>query len=278
MQLSLPTEIRGYSDAVAFLKQLRNIELNLFLAGRPERAHFRGEEDVSYHLQPKLCRYGRTFSELTSLEPLLMADFKHMLISAGLYNHIQVGFLNAPFHDEWLLYQQAQHLGLATRFLDWTLSFEVAIYFACESLKSKDGKLYVYFPDDGIFQADRPADSYGSVSPTQITDPIFLNPSDFADANSMNKFAQRFKQRQHGRFLVTPLDMAMTDMIHFIESNSLFHAAIIPQKAKADIMDGLRHKGFTRERLFLDDDPFAVQFKQTISPMIADLHKKFSLV
>lgn len=275
MPLPLPKEIRSYNEAIAFLEELRKGELYLFTQGITDRAHFRGEENMSYHLQPKLCRYGHSLSDLTAIEPALMQEFKDALISAGLYEHIQVGYLNYPFHEEWLLYQQAQHLGVATRFLDWTLKFEVALFFACQSLTKTEGKVYVYFPKDAIFQADRLNDDYARFHPTQITKPIFLNPSSLADVNSMSKFAQRFKARQHGRFLVTPLSITMSDMRPSIEHDNLFHTVLIPEHAKADIMNGISQDGFTRNGLFLDDDPSVIQFKKTVAPIIDHLHKKY---
>jgi hypothetical protein len=58
-----------------------------------------------------------------------------------------------PIND-WECLAIAQHHGLATRLLDWTLNPLVAAYFAADSLREVDGMLYCFFPqiyvDTGI--------------------------------------------------------------------------------------------------------------------------------
>ncbi len=276
MNLPLPTKISSYADAKAFLKQVRECELQLFLRGINERAHFRGEEDIAYTLRPKITRYGHSSPELAAIEPKLMGEFKDELKARGLYMHIREGFIGFPHHEEWLFYQQAQHLGLATRFLDWTLKYEVALFFACQSLIQTNGKLYVYVPSSKIFQADRRDDNYANFHPTQITTPVFLNPSDFGDDNSMVKFAQRFRARQHGRFLITPLDSAVVDMKNELQHDSYFHTVTILHNAKVDILRGIdTEEAITQQTLFIENDPEAVKFKKETAPIIEQLHQKY---
>ena len=50
-----------------------------------------------------------------------------------------------PIND-WECLAIAQHHGLATRLLDWTLNPLVAAYFAADSLREVDGMLYCFFP------------------------------------------------------------------------------------------------------------------------------------
>lgn len=276
MSLPLPLEIGSYYDAKAFLRELRDGELHLQTRGINSRAHFRGEEDFAYSLRPKIARYGRSLSDLETIEPIMMNEFRDILISKGLYGHIQEGFLGYQFHEEWLLYQQAQHLGIATRFLDWTLKFEVALFFASHSLSLTNGKLYIYFPREEIFQADRAGDDYANFPPSQVSKPVFLNPSDLADNNSAMKFAQRFKARQHGRFLVTPLSNAMSDIKDELEQTSLFHTVTILQNAKADILKGIdADEAITQETLFLENNADAVNFKKEIARIVSQLHQKY---
>jgi hypothetical protein len=276
MNIPLPDTISNYNEAKFCLRQLRDFEFNLFRQGRNERAHFRGEEDIAYTLRPKIARFGRTEAELATIEPQLMNEFKLVLKQQGLYAHIREGFLALPFHEEWLFYEQAQHLGLATRFLDWTLKYEVALFFACKNLPQTDGKIHIYVPRSDVFQADRKGDNYANSAPYNIAQPVFLNPYDFADDSSFKKFGQRFRARQHGRFLVTPLKDAIVDMTQGLVQSSFFHTVTIQHSAKQEILNRIDvDEAITQETLFLEDNPDAVNFKTQLAPIIADLHKKY---
>ncbi len=62
----------------------------------------------------------------------------------------------SQFEREYVSYQErvltrridkltlAQHYGLATQLLDWSLNPLVALYFACESLSNDDGIVFIF--------------------------------------------------------------------------------------------------------------------------------------
>lgn len=89
------------------------------------RWHFRGHGNCEFDLVPGLYRYNiaDTFSTWENVEKYLMNRFRKEAIP-------HLGYL--PVDDiEWLVL--AQHHGLPTRLLDWSLNPLIAIYFATES-------------------------------------------------------------------------------------------------------------------------------------------------
>ena len=99
-------------------------------------ALFRGVSDSSHELTPSLFRR-ETDCDFALLESDLMWVFK-----AQARPHLQ----RIPSSElEWLVV--AQHHGLPTRLLDWTLNPLVGLFFAVRSPSPLDGALYVYDRD-----------------------------------------------------------------------------------------------------------------------------------
>ena len=97
----------------------------------------RGVSDVNHSLIPSLFRH-HDIANISAREKSLMWVFKTQ--AKPLVN-------NLPETDlEWLVI--AQHHGLPTRLLDWSLSPLVACFFAVHSLNEKDGAIYIYDRSD----------------------------------------------------------------------------------------------------------------------------------
>jgi DNA polymerase III epsilon subunit len=105
----------------------------------------RGVSKHEYPLLPSLFRHSEV-ENADNRERNLMWVFK---------THAKAHLLNVPQNDlEWLII--AQHHGLPTRLLDWSLSPLVACFFAVQSLSKEDAAVYIY--DIGDFKKEEDVD------------------------------------------------------------------------------------------------------------------------
>ena len=94
---------------------------------------FRGQRQ-DYCLQPKLARLDLK-GEISNIEKLMLNEFRRACVPLAEYQP----------EDNWDLLALAQHHGLPTRLLDWTLSALVALWFAVNQEPSgdKEGVVWV---------------------------------------------------------------------------------------------------------------------------------------
>lgn len=120
-------------------------ELDEALNGISKTALCRGVSNHEHALLPSLFRHAE-IDAADAREKKMMWVFK---------THAKAHFDKSPQNEvEWLTI--AQHHGLPTRLLDWSLSPLIACYFAVQSLSPADGAIYVY--DVGGFKKEEEID------------------------------------------------------------------------------------------------------------------------
>jgi hypothetical protein len=218
---------------------------------------YRGHGRSYWKLLPNLARSINNPNKLKKIEKSIVTDFHKELNQKGLTRYIQRGFLDGKFHGDWLLIQQAQHYRIPTRFMDWTIDWEVALFFAVSNPNDDnyDGHFWIYIVQPEMFVADNDESSYLHVDPFEFKETIFLNSSDFLSEEYLSKIAQRRKFRQNGRFCIQPHESALKDLECQDLHKPHLYPVVIPHYLKRKIREELAEKNITNESLYVDEEP-----------------------
>ena len=129
---------------------------------------FRGQRRTSWDLQPTLARIDARTPDQTALsvERKIMDSFRREYLP-----HV-----TRELRDEWDTLAVAQHHGLYTRMLDWSLSPLAALWFAVRKPAEGDepGAVFMFQPDSDDYADDLRAQG---VSPYTVNRTLFFQPT-----------------------------------------------------------------------------------------------------
>jgi hypothetical protein len=179
---------------------------------------FRGQADVDWRLVPKAGR--DEFKAIDDLE--LLRQWKKSAVA--LVSSLPV--------SEWDWLTLAQHHGLATRLLDWTVNPLAATYFAIADQPRKDAALYCFLADHESQYLDLPPERIEDVADVRVILPRPVSPR---------------VNRQMGRFTVHPKPTEVLSIGTIIK-------VIIKAEAKHQIQADLNYYGVNQSTLFPDLD------------------------
>ena len=235
---------------------------------------YRGQARAEWKLASNLVRKLDSPERAKEVERLVVLEFGERLKAEGLDLHLRQEFLKGKFHNEWLMLQQAQHFGLPTRFMDWTIHWEVALYFAVSdpAHDDADAQFWIYIVPDELFISDgnEAKNQYLNDDPFESERMFFLNSSDFLDDDSEKKIAQRRKFRQHGRFFIQPYTSLFSPLEEQPQHQPYLFLITIPAAAKPGIRQELENEGLSLDGLYVEQNA-------RINQIIKELRDKYGV-
>lgn len=135
----------------------------------------------------------------------------------------------------------AQHHGLATRLLDWTMNPLVATYFACESSSDTDGIIYIFEPPEKFVTEET------SISHLKAENGIY---------GYMPKAISPRILSQRGLFTVhcDASSVIQSTTSRWFDDKASLYSVIIPASIKANLIAHLSDYGIDKSFLFPDLD------------------------
>jgi hypothetical protein len=242
-------EINSYQ-----LKEIQDIHrfFRSFRHHGPTGWWFRGHANVDWGLIPKAGRpefYLRSTSDTTASRDLgRFVDWR---------KHAVAYLKDLPGND-WECLAVAQHHGLATRLLDWTLNPLVAVFFAAIEGPDNNAAVWCYDPDLYIKEEIQPIEFQGvglGFLPRAIS-PRILN--------------QRCAFTYHG-----PPDAEIVPIPHYVwKDHSNLAKLIIDKNLKPELLQLLDDYGINNSTLFPDLDGLSRYINWRTQTMVAGREKR----
>lgn len=240
-------------DSQGPITSIRDLELDRSAFGRAVRRYYRGMSDSTCSLTPRLVR-GPVRSLLQSfyavdglfyLQRRLLGRF--VRYGAQHYENRRFGsILTDENFGEWLCV--AQHHGLPTCLLDWSLSPLVALYFAARDLPERDGVLW-------IMELKPTKGRERETVHLEMDEQLHLD-ADYPQLVVAPAFASRISA-QHGRFTYTPFEASLDAISHRRNPWTFLQPRIVPAASKRNVLGELYQCAVHEGTLFPDLDGYA---------------------
>lgn len=209
-------------------------------------AIYRGQSDYQFGLSSTLQRALSRTENPTTLERA-KNGFKVFRAERHLYHETRT--LN-----QWDELTLAQHYGLPTRLLDWTLDPLVGLYFALESIDPKnivsDACVYMLPASSGI----------GWVTSSEMSDDVFSTMEGVSKLGDsvvlMPDYLNARIRNQAGVFTVTK-------NLYSEFSKVRTHHLVIPANSVRVLKRQLLQFGLTRKRIFMDAESLCAELKSS---------------
>lgn len=202
--------------SLAELKQIIDkVQWQRQLDGKME--FYRGHSLRSYELKPGLTRNVFTEFDYVQREKGIYEDFVELYKNKDDYIRLPFTYENDSFElrNKWYSLFQGQHIGLETRFMDWSIRWETALLFAVnnESKFGKDGSFWIFRPPNEFKYNDKELKEVTlSIDPFEISKNMMINSPTYMYNDKFDYVGESRMRRQAGRFWIQSLKDSMIPM------------------------------------------------------------------
>ncbi len=202
---------------------------------------FRGLPDDSYSLQTRIEDKLKDRIKANDCVKKMIESFKNLIDQGGLTSEIykdNFPFKTMNYKNDWYLICQAQHLGIPTMLMDWSLDWKKALFFSVFDLtnESKSGLLWCFDISSFTYNDDQlDSKSIYSTNPFDYKgQPRIINPS--FELGVKGGLATKRMDYQCGRFFISSLDDSCEPMENQACFKDRLTKIVITHKCKAEII------------------------------------------
>lgn len=251
-------EINSLNDLVQLKKQiLSHVNQGVFVSNH---LRFRGESEFYEKFGASLNREKENTKfelfELKLLEEKRVNFFYEQIEKYGIFKNIP--YLG-KFTDDWTKRIEAQHAGIKTTLMDWSVKLETALFFAINKQKylDKPGRIWIQLlTRSEIYDADN--NNFYELNPKEISKPIYISPINYESGDKNHLFEyRRFKQK--GEFSINA------------KLNPNLIKVVIPAKSKENIKNELLVMNISENTLFHKKNEEVEEIVEEINNLKFDL-------
>lgn len=219
--------------------------------GRTHMENYRGHGLREYKLLPGLGRFNYDAVELAKRERCLYESFLKN-VEQGKVDAVRRPFKdgeNFELKNYWYYLFQAQHIGLKTRLMDWSIGWETALLFAVdeEMYHGQDGSLWIYFClRENIFNVEN-INEITAINPLDFNGNAMINTPQYMFDNLFDIIGEKRMVRQNGRFWVQSIERCTHPLNEQREFAPYLREIIIDGASKSSIKQELSERGFTMD-------------------------------
>jgi hypothetical protein len=229
--------------------------------------YYRGHGCCTFKLLSYISRYFSKVESLQEVEQKIIYDLKQNTEDANKEEYFYIPQNSNGLDPDWYWLTQAQHLGIPTRLMDWTLSSEIALYFAVSdnSYKNKDGDLWVFFIPAEFNIYNKKQNVY-DIKPFQTDNDLFINiPIQWSNNYETNE-PQRNMLSQQGKFFMKTLENSLIPLEEQVFYQNHLLRYKITSNHKDHILKELTALNYSKETIFKTIDQ---EMKQIMENLIS---------
>jgi hypothetical protein len=244
--------------------------------------YYRGQLDTNWAIIPSIARGLNTPQQVAEAEKRIMDHFKAQVSARNIQSKVFLHDNPRNYQNDWAWLMQAQHYGIPTRMLDWSLKPEVALFFTLDNpaMDNVAGQFLVtYYPLVNIITENPAHNQFYDIAPGSITNTWFMNPAFYAASDMQYTTAEVRRARQHGKFIIQPYEkcfIGLDKQEDFIRSyydtfEPVIEKYIIPAASKPQLRLDLIARGWHGEFLYRDENEIINEIRQDCKGILTEI-------